>query len=248
MKLLTILIASLFVISCSAEIKTPPNEQIEDEDKKTSSKATQEEPAEARPNKGICSFRSDPNKGCVKAVIASSELYIGNFYYQFGSKEFGRKFATDLEDESNLSNGDSLALGRKVTQHNFFNGWTIALEGNHTTYQVYHSGLGNLQVNGMAPGFYNILLFKEFELRILDEEDDIIGYQCATIYASRPIDVLAGEETALPETISEFELEIFEESCSGSKKVKRSSKGFVPEIVADEDEIDEEDTTDKKTD
>ena len=173
--------------------------------------------------KDVCSYNSDRNKGCMKAVIASSELYVGDYYYSFGPKEMARKFARELQDnpQMDLEMTETLELTRRVSHANFFGGWTIALEGAHSTYQVHHTGLGNLRVDDMSPGFYNVLLVKEFELRVLDEEQDIVGYRCAIIYARRPIDVIAGRETAFKESISEFEVEVFRESCSGTKKAQK---------------------------
>jgi hypothetical protein len=78
------------------------------------------------------------------------------------------------------------------------------------------TGLGNLITNGMSPGLYNVLLSKDFELKVVNK-GDIVGYKCVTIWARRLIEIVAGQETPLPEAVSQFEMEIFNDSCSGLK-------------------------------
>ena len=215
----------LGLVSCSVDIPDPNDQPEETETTETTDGAY-----EVNPTKDICSYRKDKNKGCLKATISSTELSVGDTYYPLGVEQFVRTFDEDLGDTRavNLNEKESLAFAKKQTLHKFYSNFNITVEGAHTTYPAYHVGLGNIQVNGMAVGYYNVLVSKEFDFYVL-KNDKEIGYKCAIVWARQTIEVVAGRETALPQPISEFEVEVYSESCSGKtfepKKPKKDTNG-----------------------
>lgn len=230
----------LGLASCSLEV-TDPQKTDQMENPETEQEESAHEP---NPLKDICSYRKDKDKGCLKATISTTELSVGDIYYPLGVEQFVKSFDKDFAEarEANLGKKETLEFSRRQSLQKFYSNFNITVEGSHTTYPAYHVGLGNIQVNGMAVGYYNVLVSKEFDLQVL-KNGDLVGYRCVILWAREFVDIQAGKETALPTPISEFELEVYEETCSG--------KAFAPkEKEKEEDEEDEgseEDTEDTDT-
>jgi hypothetical protein len=80
-----LLAIAVFVSACSVNL---PEEKPKPED----TPPTQTTPTShiTNPNKDICSYNKDPDKGCLKATISGSELTIGDFSYGIGVRGFAR--------------------------------------------------------------------------------------------------------------------------------------------------------------
>lgn len=208
----TIVLATMFT-ACSVQ---PPEDKKKDAPDQTTAGTTT--PHVANPTKDICSYNKDPDKGCLKAAISGSELTIGEFSYEIGVKAFARTFNSDLavSNEVEMVKGTTLEFSQRVTVQNFYSNFAISIEGSHTVYSAVSMGLGNLQVNEMSPGSYSILVSKDFDLKVMSGST-VVGNKCAIVWARRSVEIAAGHETPLTEAISEFELQIFDTSCSGSK-------------------------------
>jgi hypothetical protein len=204
------LVTAIFATACSINL---PEEKPKPEE---TSPSTQVAPHIANPTKDICSYNKDPDKGCLKATISGSELTIGDFSYSIGVKAFARQFNTDLQSSGQieLNKEDTLEFSQRVTVQNFYSNFIITIEGTHTTYAATQTGLGNLVINGMSPGLYSVLLSKDFELKILNK-GQVVGYRCVTVWSRLRAEIASGQETPFPEAISQFEMEIFNNSCSG---------------------------------
>lgn len=225
---------SVILFSCSVEVKEPGQENTSPDDEATPEVVV---PAERNPLQGMCSFNNNPNKGCLKATIANADLYVGDFYYNLGPAEFARVFAEDLQDSYHVSLevNEHLELTRQVTHQNFYQSFRAGVEGAHTTYNAFHTGLGNIRIDNMSPGYYEVQLSKEFELRVVNDTYQVTGYICAVIWAQRPVDIQFGKESSLGESVSEFELRVFDQSCSGTKKVKTKQVETPTDTVTDSD-------------
>ena len=217
-RILTSIIFSMS-IGCSVDPGALKDNQSTQNRNDTKVETPQAQPVNV--NKDICSFDKDQNKGCLKAVITNTNLQIGELNYQMGPVEFARNFPDDLVTQGRVTVPDknTLEFVYPITQSSFFGKFYIAVEGSHTTYAAYNTGMGNLLVNSMSPGFYNVSVFKEFDLKIVNEKNVTKQYVCATIFTQQAVNVVPGTETPMPSSITTFDLKVYKGSCNGVTKI-----------------------------
>ena len=211
----TSLVLALLLAGCTVQDPSKATDKPADT---TTTKAPQEVKPGSKPNEGICSFSNDPNKGCLKAVIAGSNLSVGDFQFDLGVIAFVRSFDKQLTSSNyfGLPAGQSVAFSNATTVNNFFYNFGVTVEGSNTTYSAISTGLGNLQVNNMTVGTYNVVVSKQFDLKVLNATNQTIGHRCVVIWSNQGVDIVAGTETPLAHPIGQFNLSTFDESCSGS--------------------------------
>lgn len=244
-----ILISSLFVTAaCSVEVKEPKKDigtSTATSTETSTSTKTSSSKDNLSPTRGICSFDADPNKGCLKATIASTRLAIGDFFYEIGPKELTQSFTSDIQSIAGLEPGQYLVAARTINQKNFFEQFTVGTEGSHTTYQAFHTGLGNLSVNKMFAGYYQVFISKDFDFLVYSKTKEHVGFRCVYIYTSIPVNIEMGIETALPEAIASFELKVYNQSCTGNGKLK--TKTNTSSTVSNQNETEESTGTNTNT-
>jgi hypothetical protein len=85
--------------------------------------------------------------------------------------------------------------------------------------------LGNIQVNGMASGYYELMIFKSFEMLVVNSENnETIGRLCAIVSSIQPVIIEPGTESVLDQPVSDFSLDVYPESCSGSSALDIRNK------------------------
>ena len=206
------------VLLLTACVVQPPDPNKESDKTGTTSKVVPETKPGSQPNEGICSFSKDPNKGCLKAVISGSNLSVGDFQFDLGVIAFVRSLDKQLTSSNyfNLRAGESVVFSNATTVNNFFYNFGVTVEGSNTTYSAISTGLGNLQVNNMTVGTYNIVVSKQFDLKVLNTSSQTIGHKCVIIWSTQGVDIVSGAETPLAHPIGQFNLSTFDEGCSGS--------------------------------
>jgi len=211
----TSLVLALLLAGCTVQ---DPSKAADKPTDTTTTKVPQEVKPGSKPNEGICSFSNDLNKGCLKAVIAGSNLSVGDFQFDLGVIAFVRSFDKQLTSSNyfGLPAGESVAFSNATTVNNFFYNFGVTVEGSNTTYSAISTGLGNLQVNNMTVGTYNVVVSKQFDLKVLNATNQTIGHKCVVIWSNQGVDIVAGTETPLAHPIGQFNLSTFDESCSGS--------------------------------
>lgn len=225
MKSLISLPLFLVLMACGVEVKSPTTEDPNATKTKTDSSTQTTKPSSDGSTSlplGLCSFETQKSRGCLKASIASTQFVIGQFSYPSGIKEFGRKFADDIQDSQlvDLQDGQTLQFVIPITIYNFHSGFYGVVEGSGVTYEAFHTGSGNLRLDNIVPGYYGVSLYRDFDLKVVNEQNKIVGYKCASMYTRRDVNVEISKETLLGQQINEFELSIFDKSCSGLSVVK----------------------------
>jgi len=206
--------------ACGVEVKDPSPKQeptTNDDKDDTSTNPKQPDSSSEELPLGLCSFETKKSRGCLKASIASTQLVIGPFNYQAGIREFTREFLNDLVDSEYLAleDGETLGFVIPVTTFNFHNGFYGVVEGQGVTYEAFHTGSGNMRIDNVVPGYYGVTLIRDFDLKITNSNGKIVEYLCASMYTRRDVSVQEGKEAVLGQQINEFELNIYEKSCSG---------------------------------
>lgn len=217
----TLISFSLFLAlsACGVEVKAP-NEEGSDKDTSDESPTTDSSnngPTNKELPLGLCSFETSKSRGCLKASIASTQFVIGPFIYQTGIREFARNFPSDLEDSDyvELKDGESINFVTPITIYNFHSSFYGVVEGLGVTYEAFHTGSGNLRLDNIVPGYYGVSLNRDFDLKIVNQNGKTVGYKCASIFTRREASIEVGKETLLGQQINEFELTIYDKSCSG---------------------------------
>ena len=239
----TSLVLFLFLLGCSVEPYQGEDESAQEGSQSSTSTEESETISEeyvVNPLKDVCSYNNDPDKGCLKAVIAGANLAVGDFFYEVGPKEFGRSFASDLVYQGyvDLEADETLEFSRRVNERTFYSNFHAAIEGSHSTFAARHTGLGNLQIDNASPGTYDVQLSREFSMRVLDAENKIVSHRCILIWTTETTNVEPGEESALGLSIAEFEMKIFDTSCTGSASTRtlplEADREFLEEYEADQ--------------
>ena len=190
--------------------------------------ATMDPKTSASGDHGICSFK--PGLGCLKANITNADMRVGDFSYAYGIIDFQKRFPSDLAAAfpDLFIDAAHLQFTRTVTTNNFYSGFDSTAEGSSTTYSPVQTGLGNLQINDMEPGTYTLLFSKSLDISAISSLGKILKHVCA-IMVTRIDTLIAADETSAPtRPINEFELQIYDGSCSGSKTTYQSSTSIIP--------------------
>lgn len=212
-----ILLTSLAILLAASSCSIDPNAFQKKEDLATQTTPEVVVPKDLNPNKDICNYSKDPDKGCLKAVIANSNLYVGEMVYAMGAMDFIKKFPQDLvlNNHIALKDKEQLKFTYTISPNSFYERFFIAAEGTHTSYPAYNTGLGNLYINSMSPGSYGILIYKEFDMKIVDKDNSVVQYMCVSISTNQQVEVMSGKETGMSHSINTFEIDIEETSCNG---------------------------------
>ena len=249
----TILLTSLafLFVACSAEVRPvddTTSEQItSDVDDESTDTAT--EPTSVVTN-DLCKIRRE-GRGCLRATVSTAELYVGPFYYEIGVQQFAREFPEDMLSENMPEYPADYGIDffRKITNKTFYNGFTFLVEGSHTAHTARHTDLGNIQIDDLHTGSYDVLISREFDLRVTDYNDRFVGYKCAVLWTREYIDVEEGRASTFNAPLSSFEVTIYDESCSGSvfRREVRNNTFIEDEFNTDDgetvplDQVDEDD-------
>jgi hypothetical protein len=217
---INVFLVSLFLTACGVEVTTPKPEEPKKDPLPTTKVDTKVSPYSP------CTYKE--NLGCIKAIVSTTKLTVGNLYYDLGVIAFAKNLPKDLADifnqerkELHLKDNQTLEFSRIVTLQNFHSNFNIITEGDSQIYRAINPGDGSIQINNMFPGSYTIQVTKEFDLKVL-EGDKTVGYTCILISATYLVDILSDQSTTLPQSVSQFDLTLPREgderkSCNGTK-------------------------------
>ena len=169
------------------------------------------------PLEGICSFGNNKNLGCLKFLIGTTNLSIGPFQYDLGVAQFVKEFMVDVANEHSIPVGlnQTLQMSKTLSTFNFFDNFYVSVEGGFTTYPAVNTGYGNLVVDKMSSGNYNVTISKDFELRVVNKNGSLASAYCVTIWSSRQMVVQAGQESASRSPINTFDYKVYNQGCNG---------------------------------